>query len=88
MNTKHRQTLEAIFIDPVRANIRSANIETLFASLAGADSEGRGSRMRVTLNRQRAVFHRPHPSPNADMGDLRAVRRFLRAAGQDAGKKP
>ena len=88
MNAKHRQTLEAIFADPVRANVRWADIEALFASLGALVSDGRGSRVRVALNGRRAVFHRPHPSPNTDKGALKAARRFLQDAGHDAGDKP
>lgn len=48
----------------------------------GADvSEGAGSRVRVVLGDVRAVFHRPHPSPETKKGAVRAVRDFLVAAG-------
>ena len=44
-------------------------------------SEGAGSRVRVALNGVRAVFHRPHPKKETDMGALKSVRRFLSEAG-------
>ena len=81
MNAKHRKTLEAIFADPVRADVRWRDVEGLFSALAAEVSEGRGSRMNVKLSGQRAVFHRPHPQPATDKGALKAVRRFLKDCG-------
>ena len=49
--------------------------------LGGNISEGNGSRVRVEINGQRAVFHRPHPESSTDKGDDKSVRRFLESAG-------
>jgi hypothetical protein len=77
----HRRTLEAMFADPVRANVPWVVVEALLRA-AGADiTEGSGSRMRVSLNGIDAVFHRPHPRKDTDKGALKSVRRFLREAG-------
>jgi hypothetical protein len=81
MQGKHRKTLEAVFAEPVRANVGWADVEHLFAALGGEISEGRGSRVRVSLNGVDAVFHRPHPQKETDKGALKSVRRFLREAG-------
>ena len=81
MRGKHRSTLQAIFADPVRANVLWADVEALFIACGAAVSEGRGLRVRVSLNGVDAVFHRPHPEKEADKGALRSVRRFLREAG-------
>lgn len=80
---KHRKTLEAIFADPVRANVPWKDVEALFVSCGADISEGRGSRVRVrvSLNGVDAVFHRPHPRKETDKGALKSVRRFLREAG-------
>jgi len=78
---KHRATLEAIFADPVRANINWSDIESLLVSLGAELSEGRGSRVRIALNGVRAVFHRPHPQKETDKGAVRSMRRFLTEAG-------
>lgn len=83
MNAKHRRTLEAIFAQPVRANVRWTEIEALLLALGAERSEGRGSRVRFLLNGEEATFHRPHPQPDTDKGALRAVRRFLETAGID-----
>ena len=81
MQGKHRKTLEAIFADPVRANVVWADIESFLSAAGGSISEGRGSRVRVSLNGVDAVFHRPHPQKETDKGALKSVRRFLREAG-------
>jgi len=81
MQTKHRKTLEAIFAQPVRANLAWADIEGLLIALGAEVSEGSGSRVRVALNDVRAVFHRPHPQRETDKGAVTSVRRFLQEAG-------
>lgn len=78
---RHRRTLEAIFADPVRANVVWTDIEALLRSLGADLSEGRGSRVRIALNGVRAVFHRPHPQKETDKGALKSMRRFLSEAG-------
>jgi len=77
MRGRHRDTLVAIFTDPVRANVPWADVEALFIAAGASISQGRGSRVRVSRNGVDAVFHRPHPQRETDRG----VRRFLREAG-------
>lgn len=77
--------LEAIFVSPVRSNIRWSEIESLFHALGADVEEGRGSRVRLQLNGVVAVFHRPHPQPTTDRGAVRSVRRFLETAGVRPG---
>jgi hypothetical protein len=43
-----------------------------------------GSRVKIYLNDQVSVFHRPHPQKETDKGALVSVRRFL----EEAGVKP
>jgi hypothetical protein len=81
MNSKNRRTLEAIFANPVRADVKWSDIEALVLACGGEVEEGRGSRVLVKLNGERAVFHRPHPKPDTDKGALKAVRRFLESVG-------
>ena len=80
VNKKHRITLQAVFDDPVRSNIAWRDIEALFAAAGAEITEGAGSRVRITLNGIRAVFHRPHPQKETDKGAVRSVRRFLTEA--------
>jgi hypothetical protein len=79
--SKQAATIQAIFADPVRANIAWRDIETLFRTLGADVSEGNGSRVRVALGGVRAVFHRPHPQKETDKGAVKSVRRFLVEAG-------
>lgn len=81
MHSKHRRTLRAVFADPVPANLRWRDIETLLAALGATVEEAAGSRVSVVLNGVPAVFHRPHPSPEAKKSTVRAVRYFLIRAG-------
>lgn len=53
----------------------------MFVALGADVIERRGSRVLVVLGDNRAVFHRPHPSPDTDKGAVKAVRRFLMEAG-------
>lgn len=82
MNQKHRRTLEAIFDDPVRANIPWRDIESMLKAVGAEITEGEGSRVRIGLKGVRAVFHRPHPQKETDKGAVRSMRRFLIEAGE------
>ena len=79
--SKHDKTLKAIFAEPLRGNVKWKDVEALLRSKGAAVTEGEGSRVRVALNGIRAVFHRPHPSPDVDKGALKSVRRLLNEAG-------
>jgi len=81
MNKRHRKTLEAVFAEPVRADIAWRDVEALFRALGAEMSEGRGSRLRVHLQGTDAVFHRPHPRKETDKGAVKSIRRFLKEAG-------
>ncbi len=81
MGPKHRQTLQAIFEDPVRSNIAWRDIEALLKAAGAEITEGAGSRVRIALNGVRGVFHRPHPQKETDKGAVKSMRRFLTEAG-------
>ena len=81
MNTKQKKVYEAIFKNPVQPDIEWQEIESLLKSLGANVSEGNGSRVRIELNGQRAVFHRPHPERVTDKGAVKSMRRFLDNAG-------
>lgn len=59
----------------------------LFNALGASISQGRGSRVRILLNGQRAVFHEPHPERVTDKGAVKSVREFLTNAGIDPSKE-
>ncbi len=77
MNRRQQKTYDAIFETPIRADIKWADIESLFLAMGAEVSEGKGSRVRVALKGIKAVFHRPHPEPETDKGEVKSVRRFL-----------
>ena len=81
MNKKNRKTYEALYRMPIPADILWTDIEDLLTALGAEVSEGNGSRVRVKLGSERAVFHRPHPEKETDKGAIKAVRRFLENAG-------
>jgi hypothetical protein len=81
MPKKHNKTLESIFMRPTQSGISWKDIETMLINLGASISEGKGSRVRIELNGEDAVFHRPHPSKETDKGAVASMRRFLENAG-------
>ncbi|MBN8629863.1 MAG: type II toxin-antitoxin system HicA family toxin [Rhodobacterales bacterium] len=81
LSTKHARTLAEIFANPVRADIRWIEVESLLRALGAEIAQGSGSRVRISLNGRRMVFHEPHPQPTIVKDAVRSVRRFLLEAG-------
>lgn len=81
MNNKSKKTLKAVFERPARSDVAWSDVESLFRVLGARLSEGSGSRVRVSLNDEIAVFHRPHPKRVIGKACLTSVRRFLQNAG-------
>ena len=81
MNAKHKKVLSSIFETPINASIVWKDIEALLIALGAELSEGRGSRVRISLHGVRAVFHRPHPKKETDKGAVVSMRRLLKEAG-------
>ncbi len=81
LSGKHRKTLQAVFAEPVRANVKWTDVEHLLRALGAEITEGRGSRIRIHLQGVRAVFHRPHPQPDMGKGALKSMRHFLEQVG-------
>jgi hypothetical protein len=73
--------MAAVFSDPIRSNISWIEIETMLRSFGAELREGRGSRIRISLNGVRAVFHRPHPQKETDRNSIRDLREFIKKAG-------
>jgi hypothetical protein len=81
MNNKQRNTLKAIFKNPVSANLEFKRMESLFLALGAKLIEGDGSRVRFILNEEVVSFHRPHPHKEAKPYQVRDARSFLKQAG-------
>ncbi len=80
VNAKQQKVYEQIFKNPVQSNIVWTDIENLLKSLGANITQGNGSRVRIELNGERAVFHRPHPEKLTDKGAVKSMRRFLENA--------
>jgi hypothetical protein len=52
----------------------------MLIALGAEITEGNGSRVRISLNDVKAVFHRPHPRKETDKGAVVSMRRFLMTA--------
>lgn len=83
MRKKHIKTLNAIFSKPTLSNIPWMDIEALLIALGANITEGRGSRVRIELNGEDAVFHRPHPEKETNKGAVASMRKYLINAGVD-----
>ena len=70
----------------MRADILWSDIIRLLEALGADVTQGRGSRIRVYLNGERAVFHQPHPEKETDKGAVKSVRDFLGNAGIGDGE--
>ncbi len=82
VRAKHRKILHAIFAHPISTNIKWRDIEALLKALGAEIEEREGSRIAVIFpDRPPAVFHRPHPGPNADKGAVAALRDWLANMG-------
>jgi predicted RNA binding protein YcfA (HicA-like mRNA interferase family) len=81
MSAAQRKTLQDIFEEPTRADVRWSKIEGLLRALGGEVGEGRGSHVRFRLGDRLATFHRPHPKRVTGRATLEDVRSFLENAG-------
>ena len=81
MNKTHRNTLKAVFRNPVSATIEWRRIESLLQASGAIVIEGAGSRVRFELNGVIATFHRPHPRKEAKTYQVRDARTFLEKIG-------
>jgi len=65
----------------VNSSIKWSDIESLFISLNAEVTEREGSRLTVYLYGEVRVFHRPHPSPETDKGEVVSIRKWLESLG-------
>jgi hypothetical protein len=80
MNKKQQRILEAIKASPPSASLKWDDIESLFKALGAVVFQGNGSRVRVSLNGVKAVFHKPHPNNEVGKGCAKSIRLFLETA--------
>jgi hypothetical protein len=83
MAGKHRKTYDAIYSNPVRANIAWNDAVAMAEAFGARVVPGGGSMFSFELGGVTAVMHRPHPGAEMSKGRVRAFRAFLDAAGAD-----
>lgn len=81
MSHKHDRLLQAIFHEPVSANVHWREVESLLHHLGAEIDSLPGARVRVTLNGAEGFLHRPHGSNVCGKPEIRHLREFLIAAG-------
>jgi len=84
LNNKNKQTLRAIYTDPIPADIKWGDIESLIKSVGGQVKQGNGSRVRLKIGEEKAVFHSPHPNPDTSKLTVKDIRDLF----ENAGVKP
>jgi HicA toxin of bacterial toxin-antitoxin, len=82
MNSKHRATLKAVFLDPVSGTIHWADVESLLRAVGCTAIEGSGSRVKFERGGLIVSFHRPHPAKEAKRYQVRDAREFLTKLGE------
>jgi hypothetical protein len=79
----YSQTLQAVFEDPIRSDIRWSHLKHLFLALGGAVKED-GDRVyiviRSKINTTRAIIHCRHKSEYASTHAVSSIQRLLKTA--------
>jgi hypothetical protein len=83
MSRKRQKTLEKIFENPIRSDIKWSEVESLLLSLGSTIMEGSGSRARIELNNIKFHLHKPHPRPCLKKCQVRDLREFLESAAKE-----
>ncbi|NJL11228.1 MAG: type II toxin-antitoxin system HicA family toxin [Calothrix sp. SM1_7_51] len=81
MNSGRRKILNDLFTEPIRADVRWDDVETLMQALGAEISQGGGSRVRFAFNDVKATFHKPHPEPELKKYSVKKIKQFLENAG-------
>jgi len=77
MSHKHENLIQAIFRDPISANMHWREVESLLNHLGASIEQLSGARMRVKLNGYEDVLHRPGHSATLGRQDIKTLREFL-----------
>ncbi|MGH8118893.1 MAG: type II toxin-antitoxin system HicA family toxin [Rhodanobacteraceae bacterium] len=81
MNSTHRKTLAAVFVEPVNGAIECSRIEALLLAAGCRRVEGDGSSVTFEKDSAKAYFHRPHPRKEALHYRVKDARAFLLRIG-------
>jgi len=74
---KHENLIRQIFHDPISGNIHWREIESLLNHLGAAIEPLSGARLRVKLNGQEGILHRPHHGNTLGRQDVMHLREYL-----------
>ncbi|VAW45425.1 hypothetical protein MNBD_GAMMA02-165 [hydrothermal vent metagenome] len=83
MNSKQKKTLENIYSDPVKKNIKWTDVEKLIIAMDGMIKQGNGSRIRILLNDISLNIHTPHPGNELKPYQVRAIRNLIDESGNN-----
>jgi hypothetical protein len=81
MSHKHRNVLQAIYHEPINANIQWREVESLLNHLGAEVEPSHGARFRIVLNRREFFLHHPHHSNEFSKQEIKHLREFLASAG-------
>lgn len=81
MNSKNRKTLEAVFSEPTKTNIKWDDIVNLLLAVGARIIEGDGSKVRFVKDQMVFTAHRPHPGKETKPYQVRNARTFLKDIG-------
>ena len=81
MSHKYLHLLQAIYHDPVSANIHWREVESLLHHLGAEVEPAHGARFRITLNRHEFFVHHPHHGNEFGKPEVKHLRECLAAAG-------
>jgi len=79
---RHQRTLEHIFEEPTRSDIKWNDVVSLIEYLGGVVKQGSGSRVRFILKGESLVVHAPHPQKEINQPTVRDIKRFLSRVGE------
>jgi hypothetical protein len=77
MSHKHEHLIDAIFRDPISANIHWREVESLLNHLGAQIDNLSGARLHVKLNGFEGTLHRPHHGGTLGRQDVKHLREFL-----------
>lgn len=85
ISSKHKKTLQNIFVTPSRSDVKFDRVEALIKALGGKVNKKKGktsgSRLLAALEGRKLHLHRPHPGDELDKGAVSDVRRFFKSLG-------
>jgi len=81
MNKKQYRTLQKVFDTPTRSDIEWNEVRSMLTACGVDIREGKGSRVRITLNSRILNLHSPHPQKELKKYAVELIRDFLKITG-------